>query len=125
MWAWRQDGQKSHFPRLTPFKSYADLIGVLLALNLAFNLSSYYYQSDVNHSFTLLAHTKEKLNGRKPKSIIVGGLGRVGSGATSMLKSVGAETEIWDHNHTANQSINCDFLLAFFIFCSKIFYFLL
>lgn len=43
---------------------------------------------------------KGKLNGRKPKSVIVGGFGRVGSGATSMLQSIGAETEIWDHTHT-------------------------
>lgn len=37
--------------------------------------------------------------------IVVGGKGRVASGATAMCESLGAEVDTWDHQFTAKKSI--------------------
>jgi S-adenosylhomocysteine hydrolase len=48
---------------------------------------------------------KGKLAGQVPTAIVIGGYGRVGSGAVKMLQSVGIEPTIWDHDHTQGKSM--------------------
>lgn len=76
VWAWRRKGRKEPYPAISDFtRSYKQLT------------------EDI----------KKDLASRRPRVIIVGGKGRVASGATAMCESIGAEVVIWDHEDTRDK----------------------
>lgn len=76
VWAFRRQGRNEAYPAITNFsRSYKQLT------------------EDI----------KKELGGRRPRVIIVGGKGRVASGAANFFESLGSEVVIWDHEDTRNK----------------------
>jgi saccharopine dehydrogenase (NAD+, L-lysine-forming) len=76
VWAFRKNNKDAIYPSINTFENY-----------------------DI-----LISHVKEKLGKNKPKVIIVGSKGRVGTGATRMMQAIGADVDLWDHARTRTNS---------------------
>lgn len=55
-----------------------------------------------NSREALIDELKAELKNQKPTSIVIGALGRVGTGACDLLETLGLEVTKWDMNETAN-----------------------